>query len=160
MVIISHDRHFLSAVCTHMADVDYGGIRVYAGTYDDYMEASALAKQQLEKDNAKAKDRIADLEDFVRRFRAHKAKARQATSRRKMIEKLKVEDVKPSAGSTRSSASRSTRRAAGWLRKWRAEGYGARLNNKFKINIEAGKRSLHRPQRIGKTTLLRCSAKI
>src|SRR6185503_14221498 len=65
MVIISHDRHFLSAVCTHMADVDYGEIRVYPGSYDDYMEASTLAKAQLEKDNAKARDRIADLEDFV-----------------------------------------------------------------------------------------------
>jgi hypothetical protein len=63
---------------------------VYAGNYDDYMEASTLAKQQLQKDNAKAKDRIADLEEFVRRFRAHKAKARQATSRMKQIEKLKV----------------------------------------------------------------------
>ena len=61
MVIISHDRHFLSSVCTHMADVDYGEIRVYPGNYDDYMEASTLAKQQLQKDNAKAKDRIADL---------------------------------------------------------------------------------------------------
>ena len=97
MVIISHDRHFLSSVCTHMADVDYGEIRVYPGNYDDYMEASTLAKQQLQKDNAKAKDRIADLEEFVRRFRAHKAKARQATSRMKQIEKLKVEDVKPSS---------------------------------------------------------------
>src|SRR3954464_6943192 len=97
MIIISHDRHFLSSVCTHMADVDYGSIKVYPGSYDDYMEASTLAKAQLQKDNAKAKDRISDLEDFVRRFRAHKAKARQATSRMKMIEKLKVEDVKPSS---------------------------------------------------------------
>ena len=97
MVIISHDRHFLSSVCTHMADVDYGAIRVYPGNYDDYMEASTLARQQQEKANARAKDRIADLEDFVRRFRAHKAKARQATSRMKQIEKLKVEDVKPSS---------------------------------------------------------------
>src|SRR5206468_4718706 len=97
MVIISHDRHFLSAVCTHMADVDYGNIRVYPGSYDDYMEATTLARQQQENANARAKERIADLEDFVRRFRAHKAKARQATSRRKMIEKLKVEDVKPSS---------------------------------------------------------------
>jgi ATPase subunit of ABC transporter with duplicated ATPase domains len=97
MVIVSHDRHFLSSVCTHMADVDYGGIRVYPGTYDDYMEASTLVKQQQLKANARAKDQIADLEDFVRRFRAHKTKARQATSRRKQIEKLKVEDVKPSS---------------------------------------------------------------
>src|SRR4026207_1849087 len=80
-----------------MADVDYGGIKVYPGNYDDYMEASTLAKQQQQKDNAKAKDRIADLEEVVRRFRAHKAKARQATSRMKQIEKLKVEDVKPSS---------------------------------------------------------------
>src|SRR5712664_421690 len=97
MVIISHDRHFLSSVCTHMADVDYGNIRVYPGSYDDYMEAVTLARQQQENKNARAKDRIAHLEDFVRRFRAHKAKARQATSRVKQIEKLKVEDVKPSS---------------------------------------------------------------
>src|SRR6266446_1383228 len=91
MLIISHDRHFLSSVCTHMADVDYGNIRVYSGSYDDYMEATTLARQQQENKNARARERIADLEDFVRRFRAHKAKARQATSRQKMIEKLKVE---------------------------------------------------------------------
>ncbi|MBM3368804.1 MAG: ATP-binding cassette domain-containing protein, partial [Betaproteobacteria bacterium] len=97
MVIVSHDRHFLSSVCTHMADVDYGGIKVYAGNYDDYMEAATLAKQQQQKDAARAKDRISDLEEFVRRFRAHKAKARQATSRMKMIEKLKPEEVKPSS---------------------------------------------------------------
>ena len=97
MVIISHDRHFLSSVCTHMADVDYGEIRVYAGNYDDYMEASTLAKQQQLNKNERAKERIADLEDFVRRFRAHKAKARQATSRMKQIEKLRPDDVKPSS---------------------------------------------------------------
>src|SRR5262249_27046977 len=97
MVIISHDRHFLSSVCTHMADLDYGSIRVYPGSYDDYMEAATLARQQQQNANARAKERIADLEDFVRRFRAHKAKARQATSRMKQIEKLKVEDVKPSS---------------------------------------------------------------
>src|SRR6266852_399638 len=97
MVIISHDRHFLSSVCTHMADVDYGNIRVYPGSYDDYMEATTLARQQQENKNARAKERIADLEDFVRRFRAHKAKARQATSRMKQIEKLRPDDVKPSS---------------------------------------------------------------
>ena len=97
MVIISHDRHFLSSVCTHMADVDYGNIRVYPGNYDDYMEASTLARQQQQNANARAKERIAHLEEFVRRFRAHKSKASQATSRMKQIEKLKVEDVKPSS---------------------------------------------------------------
>jgi ATPase subunit of ABC transporter with duplicated ATPase domains len=165
MVIISHDRHFLSAVCTHMADVDYGGIRVYAGNYDDYMEASALAKQQLEKDNAKAKDRIADLEDFIRRFRAHKAKARQATSRRKQIEKLKTEDVKPSSRQypfirflvdPKEKLHRLAVEAKGL-----AKGYekGKNLFQKLDITIEAGEKvAIIGPNGIGKTTLLRCLA--
>jgi ATPase subunit of ABC transporter with duplicated ATPase domains len=97
MVIISHDRHFLNQVCTHMADLDYGTIQVYPGSYDEYMEASTAARARIASQNAKSKDRIADLEEFVRRFSAHKAKARQATSRKKQIEKLKVEDVKPSS---------------------------------------------------------------
>ena len=97
MVIISHDRHFLNQVCTHMADLDYGTIQVYPGSYDEYMEASTAARARIAAQNAKSKDRIADLEEFVRRFSAHKAKARQATSRKKQIEKLRVEDVKPSS---------------------------------------------------------------
>jgi ATPase subunit of ABC transporter with duplicated ATPase domains len=97
MVIISHDRHFLNQVCTHMADLDYGTIQVYPGSYDEYMEASTAARARIAAQNAKSKERIADLEEFVRRFSAHKAKARQATSRKKQIEKLKIEDVKPSS---------------------------------------------------------------
>jgi ATPase subunit of ABC transporter with duplicated ATPase domains len=163
MVIISHDRHFLSSVCTHMADVDYGGIRVYPGNYDDYMEASTLAKQQLEKDNAKAKDRIADLEDFVRRFRAHKAKARQATSRRKMIEKLKVEDVKPSSRQypfirflvdPKEKLHRLALEAKGL-----GKGYerGKKLFENLNLAIEAGEKvAIIGPNGVGKTTLLRC----
>ncbi len=68
MIIISHDRHFLNAVCTHMADLDYGTLRVYPGSYDDYMEASTLARERLLAANAKAKERIAELQEFVRRF--------------------------------------------------------------------------------------------
>jgi len=97
MVIISHDRHFLNSVCTHMADLDYGTIHVYPGSYDDYMIASTQARERLLSQNTKAKDRIAELEEFVRRFRANKSKARQATSRAKAIEKIKVDDVKPSS---------------------------------------------------------------
>ncbi|MDX5445073.1 MAG: ABC-F family ATPase [Zoogloeaceae bacterium] len=97
MVIISHDRHFLNQVCTHMADLDYGTITVYAGNYDDYMEASTIARQRQQAANARAKEKIADLQDFVRRFSANKSKAKQATSRLKLIDKLKPEDVKPSS---------------------------------------------------------------
>ena len=97
MVIISHDRHFLNQVCTHMADLDYGTIKVYPGTYDDYMEASTLARQRQASANARAKDKIAELQQFVRRFSANKSKAKQATSRMKLIDKLRPEDVKPSS---------------------------------------------------------------
>jgi len=97
MIIISHDRHFLNQVCTHMADMDYRTLKVYPGNYDDYMEASTLARTQQATANAKAKERIADLQEFVRRFSANKSKARQATSRAKQIEKIKVEDIKPSS---------------------------------------------------------------
>jgi ATPase subunit of ABC transporter with duplicated ATPase domains len=97
MIIISHDRHFLNQVCTHMADMDYGTLKVYPGTYDDYMLASAQARERQVSANTKAKERVAELQDFVRRFSANKSKARQATSRAKQIEKIKVEDIKPSS---------------------------------------------------------------
>ena len=86
MIIISHDRHFLNQVCTHMADLDYGKITVYPGNYDDFMEASSQARQQQQNANARAKERISELQDFVRRFSANKSKAKQATSRVKLIE--------------------------------------------------------------------------
>ncbi|MBK8745070.1 ABC-F family ATPase [Propionivibrio sp.] len=97
MIIISHDRHFLNQVCTHMADLDYGKITVYPGNYDDFMEASSMARQQQKNANDRAKERISELQDFVRRFSANKSKAKQATSRVKLIEKLRPEDVKPSS---------------------------------------------------------------
>lgn len=97
MIIISHDRHFLNQVCTHMADLDYGKITTYAGNYDDFMEAAQQARERQSNANAKAKERIAELQTFVRRFSANASKAKQATSRMKLIDKLKPEDVKPSS---------------------------------------------------------------
>ncbi len=164
MVIISHDRHFLSAVCTHMADVDYGSIRVYPGSYDDYMEASTLAKQQQQNANARAKDRIADLEEFVRRFRAHKAKARQATSRQKMIEKLKVEDVKPSSRQYpfirfQIDPKEKLHRLAVEVKGLSKSYSSFPLFKNLSFSVEAGEKiAIIGPNGIGKTTLLRCLA--
>ena len=97
MIIISHDRHFLNAVCTHMADIDYGELRVYPGNYDDFMTASTQARERMQSDNAKKKSQIAELQQFVSRFSANASKARQATSRAKQIEKIQLEDIKPSS---------------------------------------------------------------
>ncbi|WP_024301559.1 ABC-F family ATPase [Pseudogulbenkiania sp. MAI-1] len=99
MIIISHDRHFLNSVCTHMADLDYNTIQIYPGNYDDYMIASTQARERQLSANAKAKERIQDLQEFVARFSANKSKARQATSRLKQVDKLKAEmvEVKPSS---------------------------------------------------------------
>ncbi len=97
MIIISHDRHFLNQVCTHMADLDFRKLTVYPGNYDDFMEASAQARQRQSAANSKAKEKISDLQDFVRRFSANKSKAKQATSRLKLIDKIRPEDVKPSS---------------------------------------------------------------
>jgi ATPase subunit of ABC transporter with duplicated ATPase domains len=97
MIIISHDRHFLNMVCTHMADLDYGELRVYPGNYDEYMTAATQARDRLLSDNAKKKAQIADLQSFVSRFSANASKSRQATSRAKQIEKIKIEEVKASS---------------------------------------------------------------
>jgi len=97
VIIISHDRHFLNSVCTHMADLDYGELRIYPGNYDDYMTASTQVRERMLVNNAKKKAQIADLQSFVSRFSANASKARQATSRAHQIEKIKLEDVKPSS---------------------------------------------------------------
>ncbi len=97
MVIISHDRHFLNSICTHMADLDYGELRVYPGNYDNYMLASTQAREQLLAENDKKKSQIAELQTFVSRFSANASKAKQATSRAKQIDKIQLEEVKPSS---------------------------------------------------------------
>jgi len=97
MIIISHDRHFPNQVCTHMADLDYGRIQVWPGTWDDYIEASTQARERQANANQKAKEKVQELQEFVRRFSANKSKARQATSRAKQIEKIKIDEFKPSS---------------------------------------------------------------
>jgi ATPase subunit of ABC transporter with duplicated ATPase domains len=97
MIIISHDRHFLNSVCTHMADLDYGELRVFPGNYDEYMLASTQARAQLIADNAKKKAQIGELQAFVARFSANASKAKQATSRAKQIDKIQLAEVKASS---------------------------------------------------------------
>jgi len=97
MIIISHDRHFLNSVCTHMADLDYGELNIYPGNYDEYMFASTQARERLLADNAKKQAQINDLKSFVSRFSANASKAKQATSRQKQLDKIELEEVKPSS---------------------------------------------------------------
>ena len=97
MVIISHDRHFLNSVCTHIADLDYRELRLYPGNYDEFMMASLQQREQMTADNDKKKQQIEQLQAFVRRFSANASKARQATSRAKQLDKIKLDDIRPSS---------------------------------------------------------------
>lgn len=97
VIVVSHDRHFLDAVCTHISDIDFGKINHYSGNYTFWYESSQLAAKQRAQANKKAEDKKKELEEFIRRFSANVAKSKQATSRKKMIEKLNVEQIKPSS---------------------------------------------------------------
>lgn len=159
MIIISHDRHFLNQVCTHMADMDYGTLKVYPGNYDDYMFASSQARAQQLSANAKAKDKVAELQDFVRRFSANKSKARQATSRAKQIEKIKVEDVKPSSRANpfiRFDGEKKLHRQAVEVQGL-SKTYDRTIFKNFNLMVEAGEKiAIIGANGAGKTTLLRC----
>jgi ATPase subunit of ABC transporter with duplicated ATPase domains len=97
VIVVSHDRHFLDSVCTHISDIDFSKINHYSGNYTFWYDSSQLAAKQRAQQNKKAEDKKKELEDFIRRFSANVAKSKQATSRKKMIEKLNVEDIKPSS---------------------------------------------------------------
>jgi ATPase subunit of ABC transporter with duplicated ATPase domains len=163
MIIISHDRHFLNQVCTHMADMDYGKLTVWPGNYDDYMLASAQAKERQANANTKAKERVAELQDFVRRFSANKSKARQATSRMKMIDKIKIEDFKPSSRQNpyiRFEGEKKLHRLAVEVEHL-AKSYDKPVFHDFSIMVEAGEKiAIVGANGAGKTTLLSCTAEV
>ncbi|MCO4862206.1 ABC-F family ATPase [Cupriavidus sp. WGlv3] len=158
MIIISHDRHFLNSVCTHMADMDYGTLKVYPGNYDEYMEASMQARERQMAANARAKERISELQDFVRRFSANKSKARQATSRAKQIEKIKVEDIKPSSRQNpfiRFEFEKKLHNLAVEV-EGITKSYDRKIINNLSLAIQAGERvAIIGENGAGKTTLLR-----
>ena len=97
VIVVSHDRHFLDAVCTHIADIDFGKINLYSGNYSFWYESSQLAARQRSQQNKKAEEKAKELQEFIMRFSANVAKSKQATSRKKMLEKLKIDDIKPSS---------------------------------------------------------------
>lgn len=97
VIVVSHDRHFLDAVCTHISDIDFGKINQYSGNYTFWYESSQLAARQRAQQNKKSEEKAKELQEFIMRFSANVAKSKQATSRKKMLSKLKVEDIKPSS---------------------------------------------------------------
>ncbi len=161
MVIISHDRHFLNSVCTHMSDLDYGKITTYPGTYDDYMMAATQAREQQSADNTKAKEKVAELKAFVARFSANASKAKQATSRARQIDKIKIEDIKPSSRQYpfirfEFDEREKLHRTAVEVESL-SKGFDKPLFKNVNFRIDAGdKVAIIGPNGIGKTTLLRC----
>jgi len=159
MIIISHDRHFLNSVCTHMADMDYGELRVYPGNYDDYMIAVTEVRERLLSGNAKKKAQMAELQTFVSRFSANASKARQATSRAKQLEKIKLDEVKPSSRVSpfiRFDQTKKLHRLALEVENV-SKGYGGEpLFKNLKLMVAAGERvAVIGPNGIGKSTLLK-----
>lgn len=159
MIIISHDRHFLNSVCTHMADLDYGELRIYPGNYDEYMLASTQAREQLLSDNAKKKAQIAELKTFVSRFSANASKAKQATSRAKQIDKIELAEVKPSSRMNpfiRFEQDKKLFRLAVEANNLSKTFDKSPILQRFSALVEAGEKvAIIGPNGIGKTTLLR-----
>lgn len=159
MIIISHDRHFLNSVCTHMADLDFGELRIYPGNYDDYMTASTQVRESLVAENAKKSKQIAELQTFVSRFSANASKAKQATSRARQIEKIELAEIKPSSRVSpfiRFDQDKKLHRQAMEIDGISKGFDGKPLFNKFRHLVEVGERiAVIGPNGAGKTTLLR-----
>ncbi|UTZ39804.1 ABC-F family ATPase [Vibrio campbellii] len=160
MIIISHDRHFLNSVCTHMADIDYGELRIYPGNYEYFLEASGLRREQLLASNAKKTAEINELQEFVNRFGANASKAKQASSRAKKMEKIQLDEVKASSRVSPSidfGEGKKLHRLALELQDLGHSFGDELLFEKGNLLLEAGTRlAIIGENGVGKTTLLRC----
>jgi len=158
MIIISHDRHFLNSVCTNMADLDYGEIRLFPGNYDEYMTAATQTRERLLSQNAKKKTEMAELQSFVSRFSANASKAKQATSRAKRLEKIELAEVKASSRVSpfiRFPQEKKLFRLALELEKI-ANGYNELLFKDFSLMLEVGEKvAIIGANGVGKTTFLK-----
>jgi len=159
MVIISHDRHFLNSVCTHMADLDYCEIRMYPGNYDEYMMAATQVQETLLANNAKKSAQVAELKAFVSRFSANASKSKQATSRAKQIDKIKLDEVKPSSRKSPFISFQQDKKLHRLALEVESleKTFDKTLFKDFNLMMEVGERiAIIGPNGIGKTSLLRC----
>ena len=141
VIVVSHDRHFLDAVCTHISDIDYSKINHYSGNYTFWYESSQLATRQRAQQNKKAEEKKKELEEFIRRFSANMAKSKQATSRKKMIEKLNVDEIKPSSRRYPAIIYKSDREAGDQIlnvEELSKDFEGEKLFDKVHINLNKG----------------------
>jgi len=159
VIVVSHDRHFLNQVCTHIADVDFGGIQLYVGNYDFWLQSSQLALQLSKDANKKKEEKIKDLQAFIQRFSANASKSKQATSRKKMLDKITLDDLKPSSRRYPYIAFKPEREAGDQL--LTVEGIsktidGEKVLNDVSFTIKKGEKiAFVGPNSIGKTTLFK-----
>ena len=157
VIVISHDRHFINKVCTHIADIDYGKVQMYTGNYDFWLESSQLASRQAKESNKKIESKRAELQEFIARFSANASKSKQATSRKKQLENLTLEDIKPSSRKMPYVAFNSLREAGNNLldiKNLTKKSDGETLLNNISFKVERGdKIALVGPNDLVKTTL-------
>ncbi|TAA43682.1 ABC-F family ATPase [Corallincola spongiicola] len=160
MIIISHDRHFLNSVCTHMADIDYGELRIYPGNYEAFTAASSLIREQLHASNAKKSAELEELQQFVNRFSANASKAKQASSRAKKMDKIQLDEVKSSSRVSPSLQFKQHKKLHRQALVLENFGHGFEqqaLFNNGDVILEAGARlAIIGENGAGKTTFLRC----
>lgn len=159
VIVISHDRHFLNKICTHMVDIDYEKITMFAGNYDFWYESSQLIQKQMRESNKKKEEKIAELQDFIRRFSANASKSKQATSRKKSLEKIQLDEIKPSSRKypfINFEPERYLGKEVIYLDKVNKSIDGIEVLKNFRLNIKPGdKIALIGNNEIAKTTLLR-----